>query len=363
MVIFVLSQELQELFTDLFIFVYFCVTFITKMKSYQKKLIPIYVVRILIGLIFLFSGFVKINDPIGFSYKLDEYFHVFDASFGLPYSIFGPWSLNLAFFIGIFETILAINLIFGFAPAFTTTSLLIMIIFFTFLTGYSAVTKKVTDCGCFGDAIKLTPVQSFVKDVFLAGFIGYLYVFRDNIYPFFSNLINTILSIAFAIAIPFYAWFCYNYLPVVDFLPYSVGSDLAYKTTTRGPDGQFLAYGYEPLKSTCGFEEFKGKTLFIVVEDFQKSLPAALNQMITLCNQLKTKGFQVALLTASTSDVRNAFIKNLNISFCVVPQDQTTLKSMIRSNPGLLVLHNGIVKGKFSHKNIPSIEKIISLTQ
>ncbi len=333
------------------------------MKAYKKKLIPIYVVRILLGLLFLFSGFVKINDPIGFSYKLDEYFHVFDSSFGLPYSVFGPWSLNLAFFIGIFETILAINLIFGFAPAFTTTSLLIMIIFFTFLTGYSAVTKKVTDCGCFGDAIKLTPVQSFIKDVVLAGFIGYLFVYKDSIYPFFKDLINTILSITFSLLIPVYAWYCYNYLPVVDFLPYSVGSDLAYKTTTRGLDGQFLAYGYEPLKSECGFEEFKGKTMLIVSEDFQKALPAALNQAIQLGNELKTKGFQIAVLTSSGSDVRKAFKEHQKIPFCIVPQDQTTLKSMVRSNPGILILKDGVVKGKFSHKNIPNQEKVLKLIE
>ncbi len=331
------------------------------MKAYKKKLIPIYVVRILLGLLFLFSGFVKINDPIGFSYKLDEYFHVFDSSFGLPYSVFGPWSLNLAFFIGIFETILAINLIFGFAPAFTTTSLLIMIIFFTFLTGYSAVTKKVTDCGCFGDAIKLTPVQSFIKDVLLSGFIGYLFVYRDSLYPFFKDLINTILSLVFSLLVPVYAWYCYNYLPLVDFLPYSVGSDLAYKTTTRGPDGQFLAYGYEPLKSDCGFEEFKGKTLLIVSEDFQKCLPAALNQAIQLGNELKSNGFQIAILTSSGSEVRKAFKETMNIPFCIVPQDQTTLKSMVRSNPGILILKQGVIKGKFSHKNIPNKEKVLSI--
>ncbi len=333
------------------------------MKAYQKRLIPIYVIRILIGLLFLFSGFVKINDPIGFSYKLDEYFHVFDASFGLPYSVFGPWSLNLAFLIGILETLLAINLIFGFAPGFTTTSLLVMIIFFTFLTGYSAITKKVTDCGCFGDAIKLTPIQSFIKDVFLAGFIGYLFVYKDSIYPFFKNLINTILSIMFALIIPFYAWYCYKYLPVVDFLPYSIGSDLAYKTTTRGRDGQFLAHGYEPLKSECGFEEFKGKTMWIIVEDFQKSLPAALNQAISLANQLQSKGFQIALLTASGSDIRNSFKQSLNIPFCMVPQDQTTLKSMIRSNPGVIILKDGVVKAKFSCNSIPSAEKVLDIVK
>lgn len=333
------------------------------MKAYQKRLIPVYVIRILVGLLFLFSGFVKINDPLGFSYKLDEYFHVFDSSFGLPYSVFGPWSLNLAFFIGVFETLLALNLIFGLNPTFTTTSLLIMIIFFTFLTGYSAVTKKVTDCGCFGDAIKLTPVQSFIKDVILSVLIGYLFIYKDNLYAFFKELINTILSIVFAIAVPAYAWYCYNYLPVVDFLPYSVGSDLAYKTTTRGPDGQYLAYGYEPLKSDCGFEEFKGRTLFIVSEDFQKSNLTSLQQALQLGKDLQKQGFQIAILTSSGSDVRKAFQQNLNIPFCIVPQDQTTLKSMIRSNPGLLVLKDGVVKGKFSYKNIPTQEKVIQITQ
>lgn len=327
-------------------------------KSYHKKLIPIYVVRMLVGVLFLFSGFIKINDPIGFHYKLDEYFHVFDSAFGLPYSTFGPWSLNLAFAIGIFETILAINLIFGFAPGFTTTSLLAMIIFFTFLTGYSAVTKKVTDCGCFGDAIKLTPTTSFIKDVILSVLIGYLFIYKDSLYAFFSDRVNTVLSILFAIIVPVYAWYCYTYLPVVDFLPYSVGSDLAYKTSTRGSDGQYLAYGYERVKNDCGFDEFKGKTMWIICEDFQKSEPNSLKKALELGKALQKEGVQVAILSASTSEVREVFKKSFSADFCISAQDQTTLKSMVRSNPGLIFLKDGIVKKKYSYKSIPSAEEI-----
>ena len=107
--------------------------------------------RLSVGSLFIFSGLIKINDPIGFSFKLEEYFGptVFNIDFLIPIA------LPVAIFIVIFEVVLGIFLLLGFKKKFTLWSLLLMIIFFTFLTWYSAYFNKVTDCGCFGDAIKL----------------------------------------------------------------------------------------------------------------------------------------------------------------------------------------------------------------
>ncbi|HIG90109.1 MAG TPA: DoxX family membrane protein, partial [Flavobacteriaceae bacterium] len=123
--------------------------------------------RIFVGSLFIFSGLVKINDPVGFSFKLEEYFGptVFDIDFLMPYT------LALAIIIVILEVLLGLFLLIGFKPKLTIWVMLLMIIWFTFLTWYSAYYNKVTDCGCFGDAIPLTPWESFTKDVFLLSFI------------------------------------------------------------------------------------------------------------------------------------------------------------------------------------------------
>ncbi|MDX1315001.1 MAG: DoxX family membrane protein, partial [Eudoraea sp.] len=117
--------------------------------------------RIVVGVLFIISGFIKLNDPVGFSFKLEEYFS--QGVLDLP--VFMPYALAISIFVVILEVILGVLLLLGFKRKITLWSLLGMIVFFTFLTFYSAVTGKVTDCGCFGDALKLTPWQSFYKDV------------------------------------------------------------------------------------------------------------------------------------------------------------------------------------------------------
>ena len=139
--------------------------------------------RILVGLLFIFSGLIKINDPVGFSFKLEEYFGptVFNIDFLLPYV------LPLAIFIVVLEVLLGVFLLIGLKKEFTIYSLFAMIVFFTFLTWYSAYFNKVTDCGCFGDAIKLTPWESFTKDVILLVLIVIIMIGLKYIKPLFNN--------------------------------------------------------------------------------------------------------------------------------------------------------------------------------
>lgn len=135
--------------------------------------------RILVGSLFIVSGLIKANDTLGFSYKLIEYFEpeVLNLEFLIPIA------LPLSAFICLFEIVLGAMVLFGTKMKWASWLLLLMIIFFTFLTFYSAYFNKVTDCGCFGDAIKLTPWQSFTKDVVLLFFVGILFIFRNKIEP------------------------------------------------------------------------------------------------------------------------------------------------------------------------------------
>src|SRR5690606_22593408 len=139
--------------------------------------------RFIVGIIFIISGFVKAVDPVGFGYKLEEYFapDVFNISF------LHDLALPQATFFSIFEIMLGVFLLLGIFRKFTSWALLLLIVFFTFLTFYSAYFNKVTDCGCFGDALKLTPWQSFWKDIFLLVLILIIFIGQKHIKPLINN--------------------------------------------------------------------------------------------------------------------------------------------------------------------------------
>ena len=180
--------------------------------------------RIFVGLLFIISGLIKLNDPVGFSYKLAEYFG--ETVLNLP--VFITYSLAIAVLIVIFETVLGCMLLIGFKPKFTIWSLLLMIVFFSFLTFYSAYFHKVTDCGCFGDALKLTPWQSFTKDIVLLFFILLLFFNIKNVKPLFNaNFRNALVSLCVVLCAFMGYWVLYH-LPIIDFRAYKVGTNIPF---------------------------------------------------------------------------------------------------------------------------------------
>src|ERR1700749_2178978 len=136
--------------------------------------------RIGVGLLFIFSGLIKANDPLGFSYKLEEYFEVFHITF------LNGLAVTIAILLCALEMILGFALLIGVRAKQVAWGLLLLIIFFAFLTFYSAYFKVVQTCGCFGDAIPLTPWQSFTKDLVLLLLILILFKNRDSIKPLFK---------------------------------------------------------------------------------------------------------------------------------------------------------------------------------
>ena len=176
--------------------------------------------RLAVGLLFIFSGLVKINDPLGFSYKLQEYFEVFNITF------LNNVSVLIAVLLCAFEIVLGFALLIGVRAAAVAWGLLLLIIFFAFLTFYSAYFNVVQTCGCFGDAIPLTPWQSFSKDLVLLLLIIVLFNNRKKINPLYNpktgdRLLITAAVIALGIGI-----YTYNFLPFIDFLPYKIGANL-----------------------------------------------------------------------------------------------------------------------------------------
>src|ERR1700743_2582957 len=187
----------------------------------MKTLIAI--ARGLVGVLFIFSGLVKADDPLGLSYKMQEFFEVWNFH----------WldHFTLAFFIImiVFEIVAGVAILLGWRMRLFSWLLLLLIIFFTFLTGYAYLSGKVRECGCFGDCIPLTAGQSFTKDLVLLLLIIFLFLVRGRIRPVLKPtgsaavlVLATILSAAFQ-------WYVLIHLAVVDCLPYKVGSNIPEK--------------------------------------------------------------------------------------------------------------------------------------
>ena len=354
--------------------------------------------RYFVGGLFIFSGLIKLNDPVGFSFKLEEYFG--PTVFNLDFLI--PIVLPMAIFIVIFEVILGIFLIIGFKREFTLWSLLLMIIFFTFLTWYSAYFNKVTDCGCFGDAIKLTPWESFSKDVVLLVMISFLYVKKDLLNPILNSKFQK-LVITVSLFLCFYiTYYVLNHLPIMDFRAYKIGDNLLenmriptdaprdiyeyewlfndlgeekkYVTNGEYPNvkGDFVEVqtkliqkGYEPSIYDFSIEVdgdniteellSEEKLLLYVSYNLEKFSTDAIENMRSSANIAKSKGYKIIGLTASSSDARSIFIKTNDLFFDFYSCDETALKTVVRSNPGAIVLNYGNVVDKKHYKDFSDL--------
>lgn len=347
------------------------------------------IARAFVGALFIFSGWVKLNDPVGFSYKLQEYFgeQVLNLEFLVPYA------LVLAILIVVFELVLGIMLLIGYLPRFTNWSLLIMILFFTFLTFYSAYFNKVTDCGCFGDAIPLTPWQSFAKDVVLLVLILLLFFNRKYITPVLAPASHRwIIFLSFMLCFLF-AYHVLMHLPVVDFRPYKIGNNIseemsvpddapkaiyqyewkfdnngeevvvknqgAYPTGNGellGVETTMIQEGYIPPIHDFFIEEngedvtssilAEAKVLMIVMYDLRKIEVDGLGAVKELSDEAVSKGYKVLGLTASGKEKQDEVLEKYSLDFEFYQNDETALKTIIRANPGFLVLEKGTITQK-----------------
>ncbi|MGV3641614.1 MAG: MauE/DoxX family redox-associated membrane protein, partial [Adhaeribacter sp.] len=181
---------------------------------------------VLVGGLFIFSGLIKINDPVGTAIKLEEYFEVFATDFSTMFLALEPYALYLSIVLSALEIILGVALLLRWRLQTVLLSLLAMIVFFTFLTFYSAYFNKVTDCGCFGDAIKLTPWESFTKDVVLLVMILVLLFTRRLLPAPPSGRWAAVAMAATTVASLGLGIYAYLHEPFVDFRAYKVGNDL-----------------------------------------------------------------------------------------------------------------------------------------
>ncbi|HTL82656.1 MAG TPA: BT_3928 family protein [Bacteroidia bacterium] len=409
--------------------------------------------RIAVGGLFIFSGLVKANDPVGFSIKLEEYFDVFSQGFScdmvvektnvskdIPCScetktentfvgntvaptkhsafwdFWASHSLFLAVFICGFEIAVGIFLLLGLQRRWTLFLLLAMIVFFAFLTFYSACCNKVQSCGCFGDAIKLTPWESFWKDLILLILISVLFVGEQNINPLFKNSILLAgiagMGIFFSFAFPVY---CVRHLPFIDFRPYAIGTNLYDASHEKDPaktgcvhdsvvmrffykhksDGQVKEFPLTALPDStwdfcCRYDDVirkgncqatvldfnlidpesgaslndsllqrKGIQFFLVMWDLGLADKSKFTEINTFADACGKNGIPFNGLSSATEEQVDTFRLQTHANFHMLTVDGTALKTVIRSNPGLVMLKDGVVTAMWHYNDFPTYESVI----
>ena len=347
------------------------------------------VTRIFVGIFFIISGFIKLNDPLGFSYKLQEYF----SEGVLNLEFLQPYALLLSVVVVVTEVILGVMLIIGYQRKLTLYSLLGMIVFFTFLTFYSAYFNKVTDCGCFGDAMPMNPWQSFGKDVVLLILIIILFIGKRFLTPFFSKFNTIIITFLVLIVSLWYSYHVLMHLPEIDFRAYKKGVNITagmnvpegapvakfeyqWKFEENGKEkiiatsgsypktsGKFIGVetveieeGYEPPIHDFAIEKdgedyteeylTADKVLTIICYNLSKSEAGGLGKLKDLAEKAKQKGYKVIALSASSEEDKKTIKEKYQLPFEFFTTDETALKTMVRSNPGAVQLNKGTIIDK-----------------
>lgn len=383
--------------------------------------------RLLVGLLFIFSGFIKANDPIGFSYKLTEYYSIFGTHFLQHQEVLQ------ALLICVAEIALGVAVLIGTRMKVTAWLLLLMIVFFTFLTGFTAVGNwffenpehprtlwfadllgfvpreiyYMKDCGCFGDAIKLTPWESFFKDLVLLVLIGIIFIRRHHIRPFFAKIMQTNLILGFTIISATYSAYCWIYMPVINYLYWDEGADIKaltasipetkemvfiYKNKANGELERFdmnnlptnlsetheyvdredvvvdpgvpakihdfvvrTADGTEITDSILNDDRFH---LFIIAYDLDISREKSFKQIAEVLPEWLNAGHLASVFTNNDPESCEKFRHEYQLPVPFYNQDRTALKAIIRSNPGFILMRNGQVLKRWSSRNVPDINTL-----
>ena len=326
------------------------------------------------------------------------------------------YSVQIAIGICVLEILLGLALLLGWAPRLIILSILTLTLFFTFLTWYSAYYNKVTDCGCFGDAIKLTPWQSFYKDIVL-GVAGLIIAFGIRfVKPVFSSPFSVkILTTSLIISVGF-SIYCWHYLPVKNFLKFKKGNNI-YELATVPEDAptdvyenifvyakdgvneeftlddissrnlqkegyvfvdridKLISKGYEPEihdfkimdvdRTNDYVEDFyadSGYKVLLVFSDIEKTNTRAMDEIKSIIRFCNKNEITLYPLTASKSEDVDSFLKKYELNTPFYYGDKTNLKSIIRSNPGLVLLQENKVIENWPSTNLPSQKQLSSIT-
>ena len=327
-----------------------------EIKSNNKPLkVLVNFCRIILGLTFMFSGIVKAIDPVGTQIKLSDYLY----AFGMGGSMLDSTLLILACLLAGFEILMGAYMLLGVFSRGTSLLVLIMMVVLTPFTLYIALRNPVDDCGCFGDALVLTNWQTFGKNVFLLLLAVLVFIKRKLIIPFVDGRRQwLVIIIVVAISVRFMAGNVKS-LPVLDFRPYKVGTDL--RTAYENHDMTFTDFcimNDDMDDVTMDILSDSSYTFLVIsshLEDASESDLDLIDDIFDYCNN---RGYNIIGLTASGTETIRQWTENagadLHFLFC----DEIPLQTIVRSNPGLVLLKNGVIVNKWSHANIPSDEEL-----
>ncbi len=360
--------------------------------------------RILVGITFIFSGFVKGIDPWGFTYKFTDYFNAMGMEW-LVWSAF-PLAVVLSFAEFAIGVALLFNLFFRF---FSWLALLFMA-FFLPLTLWVAIKNPVTDCGCFGDALVITNWETFYKNIVLTALAIIAFVYRKDMKCLINQNLANVLGTLFILIYIISAVHSYNHLPLFDFRPYKVGVNIPeamqipvdaeqevyenifyYKNKNTGEVEKFseenypwqdtvnwefsniesnlIQEGYEPPIHDFTIETPEGENIIdffiydenyvfmLVAYNLEKSSRKNQDRINELANWAMGEGFSFFCLTSTLPDESRAFAEETGAPYEFFNCDEITLKTIIRSNPGLVVLEAGTILGKWHNNDIPTPEE------
>ncbi len=361
-----------------------------------------------VGTFFIFSGVVKAIDPLGTAYKMMEYFVEFKMQF------LEPFTVAFAVFMIVLEIVLGFTLILNYARNLTLFLYAGMIAFFTFLTGYTSVTGHVTDCGCFGDFLKLEPKVSFTKDLILGALVILLIWQRRHIKGLFSGFAAT--AVVGLVTVGSLLFSLYNFvwnIPVVDFRPYAIGKNIPAQMTVpdslkeqkvyfftlknkntgevkefpqdgrpkeEDPDNKVWQFverrdsitrkGQDPKINNFRLESAEGDIMndqiltdpnyvfFVVAYSLDKSDKEAYKDLNALAAGAEKDGYQFFVGTSATKEQIEAFRHEVQAAYPFYTGDGTFLKTINRGNPGLMIIKNGTVVGQWHHKHLPTYEEL-----
>ena len=356
--------------------------------------------RILLGVLFLFSGFSKGVDPLGTAYRIEDYFIAYGVDWMMPSAVFFSFLLNTG------ELLLGGLLLFNVKPRITAWLVLLMMTAFTLITLNDALNNPVPDCGCFGDALIMSNWQTFYKNIVIMALVLLMFTNRNRLSGSFRNATEWALAAGLAALFITFQFLNFINLPIMDFRSWKIGNRLyvenplpvkyylTYRNTETGETKEYLSPDYPYSDSawmakwefvnqrtedpnrlpgmdlaiiTFEGEEVTGDYLqnpdyhFIVVAwDLKIADEKAFQQIHQLYQSAEENGYGFIVLTATLPDNIQQFLEAQNIPFDMpfFNADDITLKTIIRANPGLILVKDGQVIDKWHHNHLPAWDEL-----
>jgi uncharacterized membrane protein YphA (DoxX/SURF4 family) len=356
--------------------------------------------RILTGLIFIFSGFVKGIDPMGTAFKIGDYLAAFRMGF------LDDLALPISIILCLVEFVTGMMLVTGSLVKLASWMAALFMAAFTPLTLILAIFNPVSDCGCFGDAIIMTNWQTFFKNIVITLLVVFIFIRKNDNTAALSVKAGMNATLAFIFLFLLFMRYNLAYLPVIDFRPYSIGTNIpdamsipadaepdkydikfiyekdgvqkeftlndypADDTTWKFIDQKsvLVSRGYIPpihdftlvneqgIDMTDQVTGYPGYTMLMIARRLEESDKDGLIMGYDLGLALQQQGIMFNILTATLPGEAGALLTGFDALFA----DEITLKTVIRSNPGFVLLHNGTIMAKWSYHNLPAKEKFTS---